>query len=227
MATDQTAQIDWRDGGIPVSARFDDPYYSLQNGLEETRHVFLAGNGLPARFRDGFTIAELGFGTGLNLLAAWEAWEVSGIKGTLNFTSFEAFPITAPDMAQALTGFPELANKAQALAQAWDTGARRFTLGPVGVEVIVGDARQTLPTWTGRADAWFLDGFSPAKNPELWNPALMTEVGQHSAPGGSFATYTAAGHVRRALEDAGFQVERRAGFGRKRHMTTGQMEPAP
>jgi tRNA U34 5-methylaminomethyl-2-thiouridine-forming methyltransferase MnmC len=87
--------------------------------------------------------------------------------------------------------------------------------------VICGDARVTLPEWTGRADAWFLDGFSPAKNPELWSDELLKSVASHTAPGGTFATYTAAGHVRRALSDAGFHVERRPGFGRKRHMSAG------
>ncbi|MBL9056364.1 MAG: tRNA (5-methylaminomethyl-2-thiouridine)(34)-methyltransferase MnmD, partial [Rhodobacteraceae bacterium] len=85
-----------------------------------------------------------------------------------------------------------------------------------------GDARDTLPRWQGRADAWFLDGFSPAKNPELWSADLMAEVARHTAPGGTFATYTAAGHVRRALTDAGFAVTRQPGHGRKRHMTTGR-----
>ena len=87
--------------------------------------------------------------------------------------------------------------------------------------MIVGDARDTLPAWQGRADAWFLDGFSPAKNPELWGADLLAQVAAHTAPGGSFATYTAAGHVRRALQAAGFQVERQPGHGRKRHMTAG------
>ena len=90
--------------------------------------------------------------------------------------------------------------------------------------IILGDARQTLTTWTGKADAWFLDGFSPAKNPELWSPDLMAEVARHTAPGGTFATYTAAGHVRRALAEAGFTVTRQSGFGSKRHMTTGRAE---
>ena len=75
--------------------------------------------------------------------------------------------------------------------------------------MVVGDARVALPAWDGTADAWFLDGFAPAKNPELWEPDLMAEVGRHTAPGGSFATYTAAGHVRRSLADAGFAVERK------------------
>ena len=213
--------LDWRDGIVPVSRRFDDPYFSLADGLAETRHVFLAGNGLPARLGDGFHVAELGFGTGLNLLALMIAWQGTGAAGTLRFTSFEAFPLSAEEMARALQAFPEASAVAAPLLDQWARGARQIDLPGVHAEIIIGDARETLPAWNGRADAWFLDGFSPAKNPELWSDSLMHAVASHTAPGGTFATYTAAGHVRRALEAAGFAVERRAGHGRKRHMTTG------
>jgi tRNA U34 5-methylaminomethyl-2-thiouridine-forming methyltransferase MnmC len=218
---DQQAELEWRDGVVPVSTRFDDPYFSLENGLDETRHTFLAGNDLPARFRDGFHIAELGFGTGLNALASLQSWIGAGAPGRLRFTSFEAFPMTATAMAQALAAFPELANLAAPLLWAWRAGeARDMDLGHgVTLDVIPGDARATLPAWDGSADAWFLDGFAPAKNPELWGNYLIAAVADHTAPGGTAATYTAAGHVRRALADAGFEVDRRAGFGRKRHMT--------
>lgn len=212
--------LDWRDGIVPVSRRFDDPFFSLADGLAETRHVFLAGNDLPARFRPGFRIAELGFGTGLNLLATRIAAE--GQTGPIHFTSFEAFPLEAGQIARALEAFPEARAVADGFLAEWAAGRREFTLGPVQVRVIVGDARDTLPLWDDVADAWFLDGFSPAKNPELWSDALMDQVGRHTAPGGTFATYTAAGHVRRALASAGFAVERRAGHGRKRHMTVGR-----
>ena len=215
----QAAELDWRAGGIPVSARFDDPYFSLENGLAETRHVFLAGNGLPDRFRPGFHVAELGFGTGLNLLAAWAAWDDSGQDGPLRFTSFEAFPMRAADMARALSAFPALADRAAVLTAAWARGAARIEAPALRAEVILGDARRTLPGWSGRADAWFLDGFAPARNPELWDPALLAAVAARTAPGGTAATYTAAGAVRRALAAAGFSVDRRPGFGRKRHMT--------
>ncbi|MBN2631756.1 MAG: tRNA (5-methylaminomethyl-2-thiouridine)(34)-methyltransferase MnmD [Rhodobacteraceae bacterium] len=218
----QSAELDWRDGGVPVSRRFDDPYFSLHDGLAETRHVFLSGNGLPERLRDGFHIAELGFGTGLNLLATLIAWRGTGRPGTLRFTSFEAYPLPAPDIARALAQFPEALAAAPGFLTAWATGARSFTLPGVAIEVIVGDARDTLPAWQGCADAWFLDGFSPAKNPELWSPDLMAQVARHTATGGSFATYTAAGHVRQALAGAGFTVSRQPGHGRKRHMTTGR-----
>jgi tRNA U34 5-methylaminomethyl-2-thiouridine-forming methyltransferase MnmC len=212
---DQSATIDWREGDIPVARAFDDPYFSLVDGLAETRHVFLGGNELPARARPGFAIAELGFGTGLNLLAT-----VAALRDVpIHYTSFEAFPMPASDMARALAAFPEL--DATPLVTAWASGARAFTLGRVQVEVIIGDIATTLPAWAGRADAWYLDGFSPAKNPEMWTPEVMAEVARHTNPGGTFATYTAAGAVRRALSDAGFTVARAPGFGRKRHMSKG------
>jgi tRNA U34 5-methylaminomethyl-2-thiouridine-forming methyltransferase MnmC len=216
-----TAILEWREGGLPVSRQFDDPYFSLTDGLAETRHVFLAGNDLPMRFTPGFQIAELGFGTGLNLLAT--ALASGGVA--LRYTSFEAFPMAPDDIARALRAFPEVAPLAPAFLAQWSAGARRFTLGTLEVEVILGDARQTLPCWAGAADAWYLDGFSPAKNPELWGADLMAEVAAHTGTEGSFATYTAAGFVRRGLQDAGFEVERRKGHGHKRHMSVGVKRP--
>lgn len=216
--TDQQAEIEWRDGGVPVSTRFDDPYFSLDNGLEETRHVFLRGNDLPDRFRDGFHIAELGFGTGLNFLAALVAFRAAGTPGKLRFTSFEAYPMPMVALTRALSHYPDLPT--DILIE--DDVAKvppRIEGDDFILTIIEGDARATLPGWTGMADAWFLDGFSPAKNPELWDEALLAEVGRHTAHGGTAATYTAAGHVRRALEAAGFDVTRVPGFGRKRHMT--------
>lgn len=216
----QPPSLDWRDERIPVSLRFDDPYFSLAGGLDETRHVFLTGNGLPGRFRDGFQIAELGFGTGLNLLAVLLAHQG---PGHLHYTSFEAFPMAAPDIARALEAFPEVAEIAEPFLRQWQAGATALAFPGLTATIHLGDARETLPAWDGQADAWFLDGFSPAKNPELWSPDLMAEVARHTAPGGTFATYTAAGHVRRALAEAGFSVSRQPGFGRKRHMTAGVM----
>lgn len=224
--SDQTksAQLTWRDNRVPVATRFDDPYYSFDNGLDETRHVFLAGNRLPDRFRDGFHIAELGFGTGLNFLAAWQMWRDAGISGTLRFTSFEAFPMRADDMAKALENWPELAELAAPLLQAVAAGKTMLTTADVRLEIIPGDARETLPLWDGKADAWFLDGFSPAKNPEMWGAELMAAVGRHTKPEGTVATYSAAGHVRQSLANVGFDVMKAAGFGRKRHMTVGTIQ---
>ncbi|MFN4172695.1 MAG: tRNA (5-methylaminomethyl-2-thiouridine)(34)-methyltransferase MnmD [Pseudorhodobacter sp.] len=215
------AGIAWKDGAIPVSTRFDDPYFSLTDGLAETRHVFLAGNGLPGRFVPGFHIAELGFGTGLNMLATL----IAAGDVPVRYTSFEAYPMATPDIARALAAFPEALAVAGPYLDHWAAGRRVFDLGPLSIEVIEGDARETLPLWQGRADAWYLDGFSPAKNPELWSPGLMAEVARHTAPGGTFATYTAAGFVRRGLGVAGFGVERRPGHGHKRHMTAGRLLP--
>ncbi|WP_299358069.1 tRNA (5-methylaminomethyl-2-thiouridine)(34)-methyltransferase MnmD [uncultured Paracoccus sp.] len=211
--------LDWRDG-VPVSRRFDDPYFSLAGGLAETRHVFLAGNDLPARLRPGFHVAETGFGTGLNLLALAEVATVP-----VRFTSFEAFPLSGNDLEIAHAAFPSLGALARDLRAGWP--GPQFRVGAVEVTLITGDARDTLPRWTGQADAWFLDGFSPARNPELWSAALLAEVARHTAPGGSFATYTAAGHVRRALADSGFTVRRCPGFAGKRHMSRGTLSAGP
>lgn len=226
MGTDAqqaAAELDWR-GAVPVSRRFGDPYFSAEGGLAETRHVFLGGNGLPGRFRDGFHIAELGFGTGLNLAAALQLWRATGQAGQLRYTGFEAFPMTPGEMAQALAAFPGLAAEAAPILAARRAGAWRIETRDLAAEIVPGDARATLPVWPGRADAWFLDGFAPARNPELWGADLLAEVARHTSPGGSFATYTAAGHVRRALAEAGFAVARVPGYGRKRHMTQGRLE---
>ena len=227
--TDQTAPLIWREtdaGRVPVSTQFDDPYYSLGGGWDETRHVFLGGNDLHARFTDDLHIGELGFGTGLNLLVTWTDW-LKAPHGKLHFTSFEAYPMAKSDMAEALTAFPEVAPLSSILLDKWSAGD-----GPVNIaenltlEVIIGDARETLPAWQGRADAWFLDGFSPAKNPALWEPTLLQSVADHTAPNGTAATYSAAGHVRQSLTAAGFNVSRVQGFGRKRHMTTARIAHA-
>lgn len=218
---DQRAEITWRDGTTPVSTRFDDPYFSVDDGLAETRHVFLAGNDLPARFVDRFHIAELGFGTGLNLLTALHAFIDAGCRGKLHFTSFEAFPMTRDEAATALSHFPDLTDLSAPLLDTWLQSSFRVETPHLSAHVIIGDARETISSMQAKADAWFLDGFSPAKNPELWEPDLLRDIGRQTNTQGTFATYTAAGHVRRALQDAGFDVQRIAGYGRKRHMSVG------
>ena len=218
---DQQAALDWQEGVIPISVQFDDPYFSADGGQAEKAHVFLAGNDLPTRFGNDFQIAELGFGTGLNLLVTWAAWLQAGSPGQLTFTSFEGFPMGLADQARALAAFPDLARLARPLLAALATGPGPFALtDTLTLHLITGDARDTLPFWRGQADAWYLDGFSPAKKPEMWGAGLLAQVGLHTAPSGTAATYTAAGHVRRALTAAGFEVTRQPGYGRKRHMTT-------
>ncbi|WP_298429918.1 tRNA (5-methylaminomethyl-2-thiouridine)(34)-methyltransferase MnmD [uncultured Jannaschia sp.] len=210
-----TPALEWQ-GDTPVAVAFGDPYFARADGPAETRHVFLGGNDLPARLRAGFHVAELGFGTGLNAVVLDAAWHG---PGRIRMTSFEAFPMARDDMARALG--PDPSPAAEALLAAWP--APRIALPHLDLEIVFGDARETVPAWKGTADAWFLDGFAPARNPEMWGPDLMRAVANRTAPAGTFATYTAAGHVRRALADAGFAVERVAGYGRKRHMTRGRL----
>ncbi len=224
-ADDDNAKIRWEDGDLPVSTDFDDPYFSRQDGLAEATHVFLDGNDLPDRFAGAkaFTIAELGFGTGLNFLAATSLWNRTAAPGArLSFVSFEMFPMRAADMARALAPWPEVSDLATALCTAWP--AEHIALPGADLVVHRGDARTAVPAWTGAADAWFLDGFAPARNPEMWGQILLTAVHGHTRPGGSFATYAAAGHVRRSLAAAGFNITRAPGHGRKREMLKGRRD---
>lgn len=218
--------LDWRAGNVPVSTRFDDPYFSRDDGAAEARHVFLAGNGLPGRFRCGFHIAELGLGTGLNLLVTLAAWRAAAAPGVLRYTAFEAWPMRAADLRRAQSAFADLAGVAAELQAGWAQGPCDLQLHDLRFTLIAGDARRTLPRWPGCADAWYLDGFAPAKNPEMWQPDLLAQVAARTAPGGTAATYSAAGAVRRGLGAAGFAVARVPGHGRKRHMTRAAM-PAP
>lgn len=217
MDNGKQATVDWTDG-VPVARAFADPYFSLGDGLAETEHVFLNGNNLPERLKPGFHVAELGFGTGLSALTLARAWQG---PGRVAMTSFEAFPMARDDMARALDAFPEVGPLRSSLLDVWPS--ERVELGHLNLTIIPGDARQTVEFWTGKADAWFLDGFAPARNPEMWGDPLLAQVARHTAPGGTFATYTAAGHVRRGLSAAGFSVERVPGYGRKRHMTRGTL----
>lgn len=222
MTTPSQPDLAWS-RGVPMARAYDDPYFSRRGGLEESRHVFLAGNDLSARLHDGFRVAELGFGTGRNLLALAFLWQQLRRPGRIRYTGFELAPMAAPDMAAALVLFPELASLAEALVSQWREHARKIRLPGVEATIIIGDAHATLPAWRGRADAWFLDGFAPSKNPEMWTDALMAEVARHTAPGGTLATYTAAGHVRRALAARGFEITRTPGFAGKKHMTRGRL----
>jgi tRNA U34 5-methylaminomethyl-2-thiouridine-forming methyltransferase MnmC len=212
--------ISWR-GDAPFDERYGDAFYA-EDGLAEARHVYLEGCGLPGRFRPGFRVAETGFGTGLNLCAAWAAWRAAAIPGPLRYDGFEAHPIAPRDMARALAAFPGIGAQAEPLARAWAAASgpvRALRLPGLDARIHLGDARETVPAWEGEADAWFLDGFAPARNPALWEPRLLRAVAARLAPGGIAASFTAAGHVRRSLAEAGLAVERRPGHGRKRHMT--------
>ncbi len=219
--------LEWRDDKTPVSTRFDDPYYSTDDGRAETEYVFIDGNRLKQRWPDmpNCTIAELGFGTGLNFLETVRHWQsVKSPGAALHFISFEQFPITHDELEKALSNWPELSDLASKLKAVWDPSSEtmeaKFT-EDIMLTVHFRDANILLPTLEFSTDAWFLDGFSPAKNPELWNETLLSHVGQHTVAGGTFATYTAAGFVKRGLHSAGFNVEKTKGFGRKRDMLVG------
>ena len=211
----------WRNNRIPIAQKFDDPYYSLDNGLEEVRHVFLNSNKLAQRLKDGFEIAELGFGSGLNFLSTLWQWRLKKQKGKLSYTSFEAFPMKPEDMVKAQSEFAELSSIRHEFSSLWSALLEKGELNgsDYKLELILGDARRTIMNIDIKADCWFLDGFSPAKNPELWEKELLNDVFRCTANKGTLSTYSAAGVVRRNLSSAGFEVKRISGFGRKRHMT--------
>lgn len=204
----------------PAAKDFGDIYFSADGGLNESRAVFLTGCGLPERWmdRDVFTIAELGFGSGLNFLATWQAWQDSGAKGRLHYISVEGLPFERADLHRALSQFPELSALAAPLIEQWPgpvRGIHRRHFGNVTLTLIHDAVSPALRSQAFHADAWFLDGFSPAKNADMWSPTIMREVARLSAPGARIATFTVAGDVRRALSDAGFDVSRQPGFGHK------------
>ena len=220
-------ELEWGENDTPVSVQFGDPYFSRSDGRAETQHVFLAGNDLPHRWQSApqFTIAELGFGTGLNFFETLNCWRRNrGDCATLTYIGFERFPMAAPDMRRALARWPELSDDAARIADGWppESGwsSSSFDNG-LELKLCIGDANAELPLWPGLADAWYLDGFSPAKNPELWGASLLQEVFDHTHAGGTFSTFTSAGWVRRNLAEAGFEVFKAAGFGRKRENLRG------
>jgi len=210
--------------GLPRSRRFGDVYFSREGGLAETRAVFLAGCGLPERWtgRRRFVVGELGFGTGLNIVALLELWRANRPPGgQLSIFSVEAEPLGADDARRALAAFPEIAPVAELLLSQWPgqrAGFHRLEFRDLGatLDLAVMDAEAALAAWDGRADAWFLDGFAPAVNPGMWTDALMALVAARSAPGAIAASYTVAGQARRALAAAGFALARQPGFGGKR-----------
>ena len=212
------------------SAQFDDIYFSPENGLEETRHVFLAGNGLPEAWKDRerFVIAETGFGTGLNFLAAWALFEKTAKPGQkLHYISFEKYPLSWEECAQALAPWQvEFGGRLDRLRAQYPLrvpGFHRLMLNEqVTLTLIFDDVNEALPQLEapGGIDAWFLDGFAPAKNPQMWTEDVFAQMARLSHEDTTAATFTVAGIVRRGLATAGFAVEKKQGFGRKREMLT-------
>ncbi|APC18213.1 bifunctional tRNA (5-methylaminomethyl-2-thiouridine)(34)-methyltransferase MnmD/FAD-dependent 5-carboxymethylaminomethyl-2-thiouridine(34) oxidoreductase MnmC [Pseudomonas frederiksbergensis] len=238
------AQLDWDDQGRPRSRVFDDVYFSDQSGLDETRYVFIEQNRLSERFAElpageRLVIGETGFGTGLNFLCAWQLFEQQAVAGArLHFISVEKYPLSPADMQRALALWPDLKPFAdQLLAQyvAIHQGFQRLVLdnGRVTLTLLIGDALEQLPQLDAQIDVWFLDGFAPAKNPDMWTAELFAELARLAAPGSTISTFTSTGWVRRLLNAAGFKMRRTPGIGHKWEILRGafvgwpQETPAP
>ena len=234
--------VDWDERGAPRSRLFGDVYFSADDGLAESRAVFLTGCGLPEAWagRERFTVGELGFGTGLNIIALLDCWRATAPPtARLNVFSVEAHLMSPVEARRALAAWPELGPIAEPLLARWPPrvrGVHRIDLPDLGatIDLALMDVERALTGWIGEADAWFLDGFSPAVNPEMWSAEVIDLVAARAAPGARVATYTVAGEVRRGLASASFAVERKAGFGRKRERlearwpgARGPSSPAP
>ena len=234
------AQVHFNESGTPVADHFDDVYFSNDSGIDETQHVFVAGNDLAERWQQWrnptFVIAETGFGTGLNFLVAMRAFNEFRAANPdhplkrLYFITTEKFPLPQQDMQRALETFPALKDEAEALASLYPMGLEgchrlHFDNHSTTLDVWIGDVHELLPQWhspvNGLIDAWFLDGFAPSKNPDMWTDALFSQMARLSKTGTTFGTFTAAGIVKRGLAGVGFTIKKRNGFGRKRDMLTG------
>jgi tRNA 5-methylaminomethyl-2-thiouridine biosynthesis bifunctional protein len=226
--------LDLKDGQ-PYSDRFDDAYFSTDSGLEEARHVFLQGNQLAARFaalsaHESFCIGDTGFGTGLNFLCAWQLFECTApAAASLDFFSVEKFPLEDDELRAALALWPELSPLAEALLTRWHRrvpGWNRwnFAGGRVRLTLVCADVEAALPQLpTCSVDAWFLDGFSPEKNPEMWSDTVLSNIARTACDGATLATYNSAGWIRRGLQEVGFELEKAEGFEHKREMVRGRV----
>lgn len=248
----QHATLDWDAEGQPLSRSFGDVYFSRANGLEETRHVFLHHNQLRERFTQlaenaVFTLGETGFGSGLNFLACWQLWrDCAPTSARMHFITTEKYPLTKSDLIRALALWPELTELTQALTNNYPSftnkGFHRLTFeqGRVALTLIIDDAaaglaqlvQSTDPQFadhpnTVRVNAWFLDGFAPAKNPQMWSPELFANIRLLSGAGTTAATFSAAGSVKQGLRSAGFTVQKVPGYGRKREMVRAVFDVSP
>lgn len=228
--------LTWSDTS-PHSDAFDDVYFSREGGRAETEHVFLNTNRLPERFAAwentrAFVIGETGFGTGLNMLCAWACFERHAPAGArLHLLSTEKYPLDQPSLERALRAWPSLADYSRVLCAQWPapvSGVHRLHLSDrVTLDLHYGDTTERLALLDGQVDAWFLDGFAPSKNPQMWQPELFEAMAARSRPGATFATFTCAGIVKRGLKAAGFAWKKVPGCGRKREILAGMIETPP
>ncbi len=224
------AVLAFTEAGTPYSAAFGDVYHSAAGGPAQARHVFLGGNGLPERWRghECFTILETGFGLGTNFLATWAEWKADPQRcHKLHFVSVEKHPFHAADLLSVHAPDAQLGPLARELCDAWPMlvpGMHRmaFEGGGVVLTLAFAEIATALAQLRLSADALYLDGFAPAKNPEMWAAPLFRRLSRLAAPEATLATYTAASAVRDALLAAGFSVEKRAGFAAKRDMLCGR-----
>lgn len=231
-----TLNLEWIDGDMPYSPAFGDHFYCREDGRAECGHVFLAGNGVPERWTGGglFRIGELGFGTGLNFCETWRVWKsfrpaasaAPAGPALLHFVSFELYPMPGAAISRALGRWPEIDAERQALVASWPDRPQGIVdlamADDVRLTVVCGQALANVTADASLFDAWYLDGFAPSRNGDMWSEELLRSVLDHTRHGGSFATYAAAGFVRRNLAAVGFQVERRPGFAGKREMLCGR-----
>ena len=224
------ATASFRSDGTLYSARFDDVYASSQGTLAQAQHVFLNGNDLPLRWEkaERFTIVETGFGAGLNFLATWRALrEVESSSTRLHFVSVEKHPFQLAELALIHGHYPELGELSREFRESYPPllpGFHRlhFDGGRLTMTLLLGDAAVMLPQLQAGADAFFLDGFAPAKNPQMWSPEIFTQLARLAKPGATLATYTVAAAVCQGLAEAGFEIEKRSGFATKREMLCGR-----
>lgn len=239
----QHAEINWSDQSEPFSALFGDVYFNTEHGFNESLYVFIEGNNLAQRWRDCtapfFCIAETGFGTGLNFLVTClqfqkfrQAQPTAQLKH-LHFTSFEKYPLNIQDLKSALQRWPLLSEFSKALIAQYPLpliGCHRITLDQFNIRLDLwfGDVSSSLPMLyccdSGQFDCWYLDGFAPSKNPDMWSDSLFTEIAKTCKASATLATFTAAGFVRRGLQSAGFTIQKRKGYGKKREMLHGQLD---
>ncbi len=229
------AGVSWQNG-LAFSEQYQDVYYNSDNGLQETDYVFLQANRLAERWLDhpnaSFTIAETGFGTGLNFLLAAKLWlDTAPFKANLHFISAEKHPLSPPDMSKAWQQWPTMKPFSEALIalypKALEQGDVSLFNQRVRLSLLIGDAATAYQSLSQQqpkiaVDAWFLDGFSPAKNPDMWQGSLFKQMALLSNSHTSFATFTSASAVRRQLMAAGFKVNKQAGYAKKREMLYGQ-----
>jgi tRNA 5-methylaminomethyl-2-thiouridine biosynthesis bifunctional protein len=232
------AQIDWDDQGRPHSRQYDDVYFAINEGIDETLHVFIEQNHLRQRFAElephaCLVIGETGFGTGMNFFSAWQLFaELAPAEARLHFVSVEKYPLARDDLARAMQLWPELAAFTQPLLEQYvaiHPGFQQFSLagGRVTLTLMIGDALEQLPQLDARIDAWFLDGFAPAKNPDMWTPELFAQLARLSHPGTTLGTFTTTGWVRRSLIEAGFTMKKVPGIGKKWEVMHGVYSGAP